>query len=660
MTLFKIAVTNMVKNFNQYVIYFISIAISVLIYFTFISLAKNPLINKIFMRWEVLGNSLFSFAGVILILFVGFFIFYSNSYFLKRRKREFGLYALLGLRKSQISMIIIFENLLTYLLALLTGILTGIFFSKLFIMLLFWIVNLRVDTKLIVSASAITDTVYTFFIIMGITSLYAIYLIFRYSLLKLFKTEEREKKLAKGSVILTIIGISLIGFGYFLAIQVIQNSPLWTKIGFGRGVLMVLFSVIVGTWLFIRHSMPLVLRFVYNKKSSYYHGTNLITITSLRYRVRKNANTLAMIAILSATTLTIIGAISGFYYVTIEQVKTENPSSYQLLNISPDKDEEIVRIISRDKDHKLRYRTKSSYINASVKNELEKMPFNYYQNQAKFSFIPESEFNRINLIEDRKNKPIHHLKNGEAIYVGRETNDLHERRKQELKSHTFQIVSDDKKTGFGAIQVIDFRPNPVFNSGFADALLVVNDDFYNRLKEHLKVQKVAMYDVTEVDHSENLGNKIQVAAEGKVNIWSPTFSSYYSNYHMVSILMGTILFIGIFIGLVFFLATGSVIYFKQVTDAYLEQNQFTTLFKLGLTKRELRGIISRQIAPMFVIPLLLGISHSIFAMIGLARNLEYSLQMPVIIVTSIYCVFYGLYYWICVNSYTNIVTRYQP
>ncbi|WP_254260182.1 FtsX-like permease family protein [Listeria fleischmannii] len=130
-------------------------------------------------------------------MFVGFFIFYSNSYFLKRRKREFGLYALLGLRKSQISMIIIFENLLTYLLALLTGILTGIFFSKLFIMLLFWIVNLRVDTKLIVSASAITDTVYTFFIIMGITSLYAIYLIFRYSLLKLFKTEEREKKVGE-------------------------------------------------------------------------------------------------------------------------------------------------------------------------------------------------------------------------------------------------------------------------------------------------------------------------------------------------------------------------------------------------------------------------------------------------------------------------------
>ncbi len=647
------------KNFNQYMIYFISIAISVLIYFTFMSLSQNPLIDKIFKRWELIGNSLFSSAGFILILFVGFFIFYSNSYFLKRRKREFGLYALLGLRKGQISIIIIFENLLTYLLALVTGILTGIFFSKLFIMLLFWIVNLRVDTKLVVSATAITDTIYTFLIIMAITSLYAIYIVFRYSLLQLFKSETREKRVPRGSLVLTIIGLALIIFGYFLALQIVITSPFFEKVGFGNSILLVLGSVVLGTWIFIRFSMPLGLRYFYNFKKIYYHGTNLITVTSLRYRMKKNANTLTMIAVLSATTLTIIGAISSFYYVTIDQVQKENPSSYQLLNLTPDKEAEVERIIKRDKEHNLVYMTKGAYIDAYIDQELKQMPVDYYQNKARFSFITVSEFNRLNSVEGRSNKPIRNLKTGDAVFVGKEMNNTRDRRVQQLIGKSFQIVTKDKKTTVGDVTITDFRYYPIFNTGFADAMLVVNDTFYNKLKKEFRAQKVSIYDVTEVDHSEELGNKIQVATEGKVNLWSETFSSYYSNYHMVSILMGTFLYIGVFIGLVFFMATGSIIYFKQVTDAYLEQNQFATLFKLGLTEKELRRVVSRQIAPMFIIPLLLGLSHSLVAMIGLSRNIDYSLQWPVVIVTSIYCILYGFYYWLCLNSYTNIVTRFR-
>ncbi|WP_088810875.1 MULTISPECIES: ABC transporter permease [Listeria] len=658
MTLFKIAVTNMRKNFNQYLIYFISIAISVLIYFTFMSLSQNPLINKIFKNWEVVGNSLFSSAGVILILFVGFFIFYSNSYFLKKRKREFGLYALLGLRRGQISIIIIFENLLTYLLALVAGILTGIFFSKLFIMLLFWIVNLRVDTQLIVSTKAITDTIYTFLLIMGVTSVYAVYIIFRYSLLELFKSETREKRV-KGSLMLTIAGLLFIVFGYCLALQIVVNSSFWEKVGFGNCILLILGSVILGTWIFIRYSMPLGLRYFYNFKKAYYRGTNLITVTSLRYRMKKNANTLAMIAVLSATTLTIIGAISSFYYITIDQVQKENPSSYQLLNLTPNKEAEVERIIKRDKNHNLNYMTRSAYIDAYVEQELDQMPYDYYQNKATFSFITESEFNRLNLVENRNNKPIKNLKTGEAVFVGKSMSNVRDKRVQQLLGEEFKIVSTDKTKKLGDVTITDFRYYPIFNAGFADAMLVVSDAFYNQLTGELRTQKVSIYDVTEVDHSEALGNKIQMATEGKINLWSENFSSYYSNYHMVSILMGTILYIGVFIGLVFFMATGSIIYFKQVTDAYLEQNQFTTLFKLGLTRKELRRVVSRQIAPMFIIPLLLGLSHSMIAMIGLSRNIDYSLQWPVIIVTSVYCIFYGFYYWICVNSYMNIVTRFR-
>ncbi|EUJ29178.1 putative ABC transporter permease [Listeria floridensis FSL S10-1187] len=221
-------------------------------------------------------------------------------------------------------------------------------------------------------------------------------------------------------------------------------------------------------------------------------------------------------------------------------------------------------------------------------------------------------------------------------------------------------MSEDEKRIIGTIQIRDFREYPLYNTGFADATLVVNERYYEQLKRELRPAHVFIYDVTEVEHSEELGNKLQLAVEGKVSIWSDKMSSYYSNYHIVSILTGTILFIGVFISIVFFLATGSIIYFKQVTDGYSEAPQFDTLFKLGLSDQELRRVVAGQIAPMFIVPLLFGISHSAFAMAGLSLNFEVEVKLPLVIVTSIYCVFYGLYYWITVNSYTNIVSRHRP
>lgn len=655
----KIAFTNMFKNFQSYLLHFVSISMSILIFFTFMSLANNPLIRKIFLRWEVIGSSLFSSSAFVLILFVAFFIFYSNSYFLKRRKRELGLYSLLGLRKGQVCAIWVIENLLVYLLALIAGIVAGIFFSKLFSMLLFWLVNLRVNTAIIFSGKAIMDTILVFLVIMAYTSLYACGMVFRYSLLQLFQNKDMEKSVPRGSITLTIIGLCLIGFGYALALQNIEESFLWHKLRLFPGLCLVLLSVVAGTWLVIRFSMPLGLRFFYGRKNVHYYGTNLLTITSLRYRLKRNANTLAMIAVLSATTLTIIGAIGSFYSEAIHDVKRENPSIYQILNLTPNKQKEVDRIIRRSSENKLQYATQSAYLNVPVKNPLKRMPYEFYANEDHFSIISENEFNRLNKIESNRNLKISGLRDGEGVLVGSDITRLPTKLKKGLQNHTFFLRSEDKAKELESVQFVGFREFPLFNTGFADFNVVVNQNVYNKLLAEFRPEQVFIYDVSEVDHSEKLGNRIQQAVEGKVSIWSNKISSYFSNYHIVSILTGAVLFVGVFIGIVFFLATGSIIYFKQVTDAYSEEPGFRILFKLGLTDRELRQIIVGQIGPVFIVPLLFGISHSIIAMIGLAKNFEVAVKLPFIIVTSIYYVFYGVYYWLTANNYRNIVSRHR-
>ncbi|EAE5098992.1 ABC transporter permease, partial [Listeria monocytogenes] len=267
---------------------------------------------------------------------------------------------------SQIVLVLFFENAMLYMLATIFGVLIGIFSSKLFAMVLFWIVGLAIDAEFIISFKAIIDTMLVFFGIMLFTSVYAVFLVLRYNLNQLFKNDEKEEKVAKGSLVFMLIGLALIAFGYYVATRNIEESPIWLAYGFFDLILVILACVILGTWLMVRFGTPYVIRQLYNNKRFFYKGTNVLGITSLRFRLKKNASTIAMIAVLSATTLTIIGSMSSFYVRTINDISAENPSSYQVLNISAKNEKEIIQTIHDDQDHKLKKLMQAEMLSAEV------------------------------------------------------------------------------------------------------------------------------------------------------------------------------------------------------------------------------------------------------------------------------------------------------
>ncbi|EAC5124550.1 ABC transporter permease [Listeria monocytogenes] len=653
--LFKVALTNMRKNFNQYIVYFVSLIVCVLVFFTFVSLSYNPLIDTVFKRWELFGPAMFSSASLMLILFIIFFIFYSNGFFLKRRKREIGLYSLLGLRKSQIVLVLFFENAMLYMLATIFGVLIGIFSSKLFAMVLFWIVGLAIDAEFIISFKAIIDTILVFFGIMLFTSVYAVFLVLRYNLNQLFKNDDKEEKVAKGSLIFMLIGLALITFGYYLATRNIEESPIWLAYDFFDLILVILACVILGTWLMVRFGTPYVIRQLYNNKRFFYKGTNMLGITSLRFRLKKNAGTIAMIAVLSATTLTIIGSMSSFYVCTINDISAENPSSYQVLNISAKNEKEIIQTIRDDQDHKLKKLMQAEMLSAEV--EYKDIPkYKMHMDTFIHTIVSESEYNRIgerqqsDFVESKK------IAYGDAILLGKNT--YYARSDIQEKWLTRKMVVQSNKSvakKMPPIKVVDFRENSIFNTGISYETLVVSDEYYDDLERLFPPESVTMFDITNPNHSESLDKKVQTIVDGEPSLFSENVSSYYTNYHLISTVVGSLLFIGIFIGIVFFLATGSIIYFKLVTDAVSEKAKFDILFKLGVTEKEIRKIISKQVWPIFVIPLFFGIAHSMAALWGISVNLMDNIKYPVLIGTGIYILCYAAYYFLCINSFTKIV-----
>ncbi|MBC2331065.1 ABC transporter permease [Listeria swaminathanii] len=653
--LFKVALTNMRKNFNQYIVYFVSLIVCVLVFFTFVSLSYNPLIETVFKRWELFGPAMFSSASILLILFIFFFIFYSNSFFLKRRKREIGLYSLLGLRKSQVVLVLFFENAMLYMLATLFGILIGIFSSKLFAMLLFWIVGLAIDAEFIISFKAILDTMLVFFSIMLFTSVYAIFIVLRYNLSQLFKNDEREEKVAKGSFSLMLIGLALIVFGYYLATRNIEESAIWLKYDFFDLILVILGAVILGTWLMVRFGTPYLIRKLYNNKHFFYNGTNIIGVTSLRFRLKKNAGTIAMIAVLSATTLTIIGSMSSFYVRTINDISAENPSSYQVLDISAKQEAEIIQTIHDDQDHKLQSLMQAEMVSAVL--EYKDIPkYRMRMDNMIHTVVSESEYIRIGERQQSDFKRPKKLAYGDAILLGKNT--YYARPEVQEKWLTRKMVVQSNEPiakNLPPIKVVDFREYSIFNTGISYETLVVSDDYYEVLERLFEPESVEMFDITNPNHSESLDKKVQTIVDGEPSLFSENVSSYYTNYHLISTLVGSLLFIGIFIGVVFFLATGSIIYFKLVTDAVSEKDKFDILFKLGVTEKEVRKIISKQVWPIFVIPLFFGIAHSMAALWGISINLMDNIKYPVLIGTGIYIVCYTAYYFLCIDSFTKIV-----
>ncbi|EIM2450937.1 ABC transporter permease, partial [Listeria monocytogenes] len=408
-------------------------------------------------------------------------------------------------------------------------------------------------------------------------------------------------------------------------------------------------------WLMVRFGTPYIIRKLYHNKHFFYNGTNMLGITSLRFRLKKNAGTIAMIAVLSATTLTIIGSMSSFYVRTIDDISAENPSSYQVLNITATNEEEIIQTIHNDSDHKLKSLMQAEMVSAEV--EYKDIPkYKMRMDTMIHTVVSESEFNRIGERQQSDFAPPKKIAYGDAILLGKST--YYARPEIQEKWLTRKMVVQSNKAAaknMPPMKVVDFRENSIFNTGISYETLVVSDEYYDDLERLFQPESVTMFDITNPNHSESLDKKVQTIVDGSPSLFSDNVSSYYTNYHLISTLVGSLLFIGIFIGVVFFLATGSIIYFKLVTDAVSEKAKFDILFKLGVTEKEVRKIISKQVWPIFVIPLFFGIAHSMAALWGISINLMDNIKYPVLIGTGIYIICYAAYYFLCINSFIKIV-----
>ncbi|MCY6484153.1 ABC transporter permease [Clostridium aestuarii] len=644
MQLFDIAFNNIKKNFKNYFVYILSMIFSVTIYFIFKSIEHSNEINEALLSVVKL-NDAFKGAAIVIAIFSAVFVWYSNSFFIRKRKKEIGLYSLLGIEKKQIGRMLFYETLAIGTISLGIGIIVGIFLSKIFIGILIKLIGIPTVIKFTMSFKAIKETITIFFILFLIISAHGYSIIYRYELIELFKAENKREKEPKASLILSALSLILIGGGYW-----IYNHPLNS---FMLTILITLVLVISGTYVLFGSCIIFVIKALKKNEKKYFKGLNMISTSQLLYRIKGNSKTLATIAILSASTLTAMGVSVSYYKNFSETMDKSMPFSYVSTLAENDFDKQFKSIVDKYKNNRI-----LSEVHVNVA-ELEVKLSNSDSRELPTSIISESQLKKI--FKARKlNYDLPSLKSEKEVIFFDEF--YNSKFMESYKNKKVTVDFDSSKEKFN---ILDFRDYALFNEHMLFKIIAVKDSVYHKYNLKDKSRKIDAYIVDNQNKSEaldkevnNLYKKIKDKAydEGKSENLGMV-SSYYSVYKEISTMTGVMLFIGIFLGLVFLICTGSIIFFKQLSEAQEEVSRYDILRKVGADNKEIKMNIFKQMLFVFLTPFLVGSIHSLVAVSLFTGAFKVNLLEVSVLTIIPYLIIYFIYYFVTSNFYYKTVTR---
>lgn len=632
MSFTSLALKNIKKNFNNYIMYLVSAVFSVMVFNIFCSI----IYNKQFMELadnKAIVKAVFQGSAFIVALFSFVFIWYSNKFFLKRRKKELAIYSMVGMEKKQIGRMLFYENLIIGALATLGGIMLGTIFSKYFFLMLVTVMKASVDVKFIISPKASGLTILVFFILFLVNSIYSYRIIYKYQLIELLAAQKEREREPKASVIMAILSIIFIICGYILANN--KTSRELVKVG-----LPILILVSMGTYLLFNSLIILLVKTIKKNKSFYYRGENMIATSHILYRIKSNAKTLSIITLLSAATLTALGSTYSFYKTTEEALYMDVPFSYQFKNVDDALNEKVKATINSYSNNKLLSERKLKLIEAEVNVPV------YKKTSFNGKIISQSDYNNAVEAEKKGSKII--LKDNEGLFIERNQGDGIKR--NYINSKASVKLNGIKKevtiTKTTDIQVI----SPLITEG----TLILSDNYFNELdkKSDGKTFYYKGYMIQNPDKAKELTTELSriIPKEAYIASYYETYQGYYKG-------SGIFIFIGMFLGILFFLATGSIISFKQLMEASEDEKRYAVLRNIGVSKKEIKKSISKQLLITFGMPLIIAICHSTAALIVNQNLMKEQTMNYCVIVMLFYILMYFIYYKVTVNSYTNIVCR---
>lgn len=635
MTLFDLVLRSMRKNIKHYYLYFFALIFSTSLYFVFSTLQHDSSIVRR-ADSDLNFDAAFKVAGILLISIVVVFTVYANRIFLRRRSKEIGLYQLVGLTKKAVARLLITENVLLGAGALLIGICGGALVSRLFLLILLKLLGFEGFIAVTFSIAAAIQTAIVFASLIVLTSAQMAYTVYRNTLLGLFHADKQgehpKKPKTFASAVLAVLGMLLIAFGYLLSGYMV-NALLFFN------MLAVLGSTIFGTYLLFRVTIGWLFYRFRKSRDGHLGLANSMSLAPLMHRMKANANSLTLIAVLSAMTLTMIAVSYSLYYSAESDTRISLPYDFAFENnekdaksFRSDMEKEGIRFVHKPIDAIRLIGTISDKNKITVSNSRELL------------FLPAEQLQEAGA--DLVAMP----GKGEVVQYNPRLDFGDENMNYPM------VIVPNKSQSPDALALTQIVEKFVMNRSIGGLHLVAQEETIKELMQKMPVSRgneAVRIDTFQVpDKNERAAASDIYAKYVPKHAYMPDFHKQYKESLQT---FGMLIFIAGFLGLAFLISTGSILYFKQMTEAEQEKMSYTTLRQLGFEVKDvMRGIVRKQLF-VYGIPLAIGLLHSVFAVKAASILVLSDITFPSATAMGVYVLIYIVFAFLTVGYYRRIV-----
>ncbi|MBU5681546.1 FtsX-like permease family protein [Blautia sp. MSJ-9] len=665
----RLAKQNIRNNKSTYIPYMITCIFCIAMIYMMEFLRDCPTLDQAVRQADEVRMIVFT-GEIVVEIFCIIFLIYSNSFLMKRRQKEIGLYNILGLERNHIGIVMFLETIITSIGSLAGGIAAGIIGSKLALLLLLKLLHIPSVLGFYISVKGIFTCLFMFgivFLMILFLNLAKIHLSRPVELLRGNNTGEKEPA---AKWLMALIGFICLGAGYYLAVT--TESPIKAITIFLLAVILVM----AGTYLLFTAGSIVILKFLRRRKSFYYRTGNFISISGMLYRMKQNAIGLASICILSTGVLLMISMTVSIYFGINDIMLNRYPYDVDMSVTSISEEECQTAIEAFEKavvDNKVPVEKSVEEIYLDIvcsKNgdQILIKPTNTIRNSDSvlvLSLLNQAEYERLTGISAN-------LNDGEifAWYPSAVQKD--------------SVTVDE--TEFTVKKWLDKNPLTCGEDAVSDnAVLVVTDEDFKKFDEmRTEMYKGVSSAPAGEDLTLHLGLDITGSETDKIDFGTPVMEAVkdlrkngglsenswitsgirqqeYESYYADN---GSLLFIGIFLGSLFLMGTAMIIYYKQISEGYEDQKRFEIMQKVGLSRREVRSSVRRQILMVFFLPLLMAMLHITMAFPMIRRLLLlFGMTNTKLFIgctagtVLIFAVVYGLIYLMTARSYYHIVER---
>lgn len=652
----KLAVSNLIKNRSLYYPFALATIVATAILYSFVSLAYSPNLEASY--GGSAARMTLQFGIWVVQIAVLILITYANSFVMKNRSRELGLYSILGMEKRHMLLMTFFEMFYFFLVTVGLGIGLGFLLDK----LLFAVLLKFMGMKVVIASTFQWSNIFTVLASLGVAFALILFLnstrLLRYSSLHLMREKKAGEKKGRFLGLQTLVGLGFLAAAYYIALTV--EKPVAAILNFFIAVLM----VVLATYLLFNAGTITLLQFLKKRKKYYYKTQNFISVSNLIFRMRKNAAGLATISILSTMLLvTLVGSIN-IYVGGKDYLTTLYPKDYNIMVTSAKTDKnaallQTVKEVAREKGlTDARYEDYSyqfsmiSKINGNqltIAETTEGLSVEETQKMiAPFLVISRQEYEKMT------GKKVD-LADNEALLYAKNLR-INQKQALTINGKSWNI-KEHLTTDFAHGKIV----NPSGMVSQKNMYMVVNNPSQVGLKSFYTYYIGIQSSNKQVDLQESIFNALQQQGQESGNI---SLSERYRIEKDYQGVIGTLLFIGIFLSTIFLLGTVLVIYYKQISEGYEDREGFIILQKVGLDEKQTKATIRKQIITVFFLPLIFAFLHIAvaFHMLQLIVALLGATNIPLLIQTTIttcgvFLLVYILVFVMTSRSYQKIVAQ---